>query len=396
MTEVLTQRYASALEQFLEGGGEEARSHAYELGRQAVASGVDLLAIAEIHHQALERIVPPAPKRPGVELASQFLSEVLSPFEMSLRGFQETNARLVDLNASLERQNVLLAETADSERRAHEARKRAETQLIQSEKLAALGLLVAGVAHEINNPLAFVLGNMEVLGRDVRLIQELCQLYRGADAVLTEHAPELAADIAAFDARIDFRHTITGLERLLSRSVEGLDRIRQIVLDLRDFARLEEAPCKPVDINAGVELTCRIIRSKAEQKGVVLEIRSEPLPAVTCHGAKINQVILNLLVNAVDACEAGGRVGVRTRALPDGVTIEVTDTGCGIPPAIQSKIFDPFFTTKPIGVGTGLGLAISHSIVEAHRGAIEFESTPGQGTRFAVRLPFGPDPAGPS
>jgi len=387
----LAERYGSALEAFVTGGGEEARSSAYEIGRTAVADHVGLLEIAEIHHEVLQTVMRRTPARSGPHLAaaSQFLGEVLSPFEMSLRGYREANARLRDLNARLEGHNALLAEAARSEREAHEARKRAESQLIQSEKLAALGLLVAGVAHEVNNPLAFVIGNMAVIARDIGFVRDACTLYRRGDAVFREHAPALAAEIADLDARIDLSHTIAGLESNLARSLEGLDRIRQIVIDLLDFARLEEAPCKAVDLNHGVELTARLVRGKAEKKGVTLDVACAPLPTVTCHGAKINQLILNLLVNAIDACEPGGHVEIKTRALEDAILIEVADTGCGIMPGIRSKIFDPFFTTKPLGQGMGLGLAISHGIVEAHGGAIDVESSPGQGTQFRVRLPLG-------
>jgi two-component system, NtrC family, sensor kinase len=388
----LLEQYVSALARFLAGGDEEARSRAYELGRRAIADRLGLLEIAELHHAALETIVLRAPDRaaPQVAGAWEFLAEVLSSFEMTQRGYQETIARLAGLNESLERQNVLLAETARSEREAHDARKRAESQLIQSEKLAALGLLVAGVAHEINNPLAFVLSNMAVLERDARLLRQLCTLYRRGDGVLGEHAPELAREIADFDARIDGSYTIASLQENLHRSAEGLERIRQIVLDLREFARLEKAERTAVDLNRGVELTVRLIRSKAEQKGVSLAVELEPLPPVTCEGAKIDQVVLNLLSNAIDACGSGGRVEVRTRAAEGAALIEVKDSGSGIDPANRDKVFDPFFTTKPVGQGMGLGLAISHGIVEAQGGTIEFESALGQGTRFRVRLPLEP------
>jgi two-component system, NtrC family, sensor kinase len=390
------EQYASALADFLVTGGEEARSRAYDIGRRAVAHRLGLLRLAEIHHYALEEVMHRSGDRhPDVASASNFLAEVLSPFEMSLRGFQEANGRLVDLNEALKHQNVVLVETARSEREAHEARKRAESQLVQSEKLAALGLLVAGVAHEINNPLAFVLGNMAVLARDVRFVQESCDLYRRGDEVLNEHAPELAAAIAAFDARVDLAHTIAALGKNLGRSVEGLERIRQIVRDLSDFARPEETPGDAVDVNHGVELTVRLVRPKAAKKGVELALERASLPAVACHAVKINQVVLNLLVNAIDACEAGGRVEVRTRPLQDGVAIEVSDTGCGVDPGIRSRIFDPFFTTKPVGQGMGLGLAISQSIVQAHGGVIEFEPRPGGGTRFSVQLPASPPAQAP-
>ena len=387
---MLAERYGSALATFVTVGGEEPRSRAYEIGRTAVTDHIGLLEIAEIHHEVLETAIrwTKAPSDAPLTAASQFLGEVLSPFEMSLRGFQETNVRLTELNASLERQNALLAETARSEHEAHEARKRAESQLIQSEKLAALGLLVAGVAHEVNNPLAFVLGNMAVLARDIGFVRDLCTLYRRGDAVLRDHAPALAADITDLDARIDLSHTIAGLEANLARSAEGLDRIRQLVVDLLDFARLENAPRKAVDLNHGVELTARLVQPKAVKKGVTLEVACAPIPPVTCEGTKINQVILNLLINAIDACEAGGHVTIGTRVVEGAILIEVADTGCGIDPSIRGKIFDPFFTTKPIGQGMGLGLSISHSIVQAHGGAVDVESTPGEGTRLRVRLPL--------
>ena len=386
----LAERYGSALEAFVADGGEEPRSRAYDIGRAAVGEQVGLLEIAEIHHEVLEgRLGATPPGRAPLAAASEFLGEVLSPFEMSLRGYREANARLTELNATLERHNAVLAETARAEREAHEARKRAESRLIQSEKLAALGLLVAGVAHEVNNPLAFVLGNTAVIARDIRLVRELCDLYRRGEPVLREHAPELASAIAALDARIDVGHTIAALETNLARSAEGLDRIRQLVADLRDFARLDDAPRMAVDVNRGVELTVRLVQAKADKHDVRLTVVCRPLPPLRGQGTKINQVILNLLVNAIDACAPGGRVAIETRAADGGVVIEVADTGCGIDPDIRRSIFDPFFSTKPVGEGMGLGLAISHSIVEAHGGAIDVDSTPGEGTRFRVRLPLG-------
>jgi signal transduction histidine kinase len=205
--------------------------------------------------------------------------------------------------------------------------------------------------------------------------------------VLGEHAPELARAIAELDARIDLGHTIAGLEHSVSRLNDGLDRIRQIVLDLREFARLDEAIDAAVDINQGIALTVRLVRGQAKKKDVDVVVDCAALPPVVCHGAKINQVVLNLLVNAIDACQAGGRVEVQTRPTENGIAIVVSDTGPGIDPDIRDKIFDPFFTTKDVGKGMGLGLAISHSIVQAHGGTIEFEARAGGGTRFHVRLP---------
>src|SRR5579871_1656941 len=284
-------------------------------------------------------------------------------------------------------QNTLLHEMARSERQAHEALKKAQAQLVQNEKLAALGQLVAGVAHEINNPLSFVNNNVAVLQRDASALRDLLALYRGAEATLEKQVPALWAQIREFSERIDLNYTLNNLDGLLARSRDGLKRIQQIVKDLRDFARLDESEFHEVDLNAGIESTLNIIRGQARKQQVALELDLQPLPLVGCYPAKINQVVLNLVSNAIDACTPGGTVTVGTRSDPDAVEFFVADTGGGIDPAIQEKVFDPFFTTKPQGKGTGLGLSISYGIVQAHGGTIDFESIVGKGTRFMVRLP---------
>jgi PAS domain S-box-containing protein len=292
-------------------------------------------------------------------------------------------------------QNLRLQEVAQCERQAHEALKQAEVQLVQTEKLTALGQIVAGVAHEINNPLAFVNNNVAVLQRDVASLRELVRLYQDADAVLAEHAPELLARVHGFAERVDLGYTLENLERLTERSREGLRRIQQIVKDLRDFARLDDGDLQAVDLNVGVTSTLNIIHGRALRQGVAIDTGLNPLPAVTCYPGKINQVVMNLLANAIDACKDGCTVTVRTEPTPaaDGVLIHVADDGCGIDPRVRDRIFDPFFTTKPIGQGTGLGLSISYGIVKAHGGTIAVESEPGRGTRFTVRLPVTPQVA---
>jgi PAS domain S-box-containing protein len=290
-------------------------------------------------------------------------------------------------------QNVLLREIAQSERLAHEAMKHAESQLVQAEKLTALGQMVAGVAHEINNPLAFVGNNLAVCRRDLAGVLEHLRLFEEAEATLAEHRPELLARLRDHAETMDLGYTLGNLDELLVRSSEGLARIRRIVKDLRDFARLDEADRKEVDLNEAIHATANIVRVRATDRGIALDLELEPLPPVECYPGKINQVVMNLLLNAIDACKAGGRVTVRTRPATDGVEIDVVDTGHGIDPSIRDRIFDPFFTTKPIGQGTGLGLSTSYGIVKAHGGRIDVESSPGQGSRFTVRLPLSPSPA---
>lgn len=293
-------------------------------------------------------------------------------------------------------QNVKLQEAAESERSARVALEHAESQLVQAEKLSSLGQIVAGVAHEVNNPLAFVSNNVAVFQRDVDQLRQVLRLYQTADDVLAEHSPATLEAVRAYADEVDLPYTLENLDRLTSRSREGLRRIQQIVKDLREFARLDDGDLQSADLNIGVTSTVNIIIGRAKKQGIELVADLKPLPRVTCYPAKINQVVMNLLSNAIDATPERGKVVVRTEPFPegDGVVIVVTDTGRGIDPSVRDRIFDPFFTTKPIGQGTGLGLSISYGIVKAHGGKIEVESAPGKGARFTVRLPLSPPGAG--
>jgi two-component system NtrC family sensor kinase len=288
----------------------------------------------------------------------------------------------------------LLRQTIASEREAHLQLKRAQSHLVQSEKLAALGQLVAGVAHEINNPLAFVSNNTVVLQRDLGALQNLLSLYREADAALAHYVPGLWQRIRELDASIDIGYTLQSIEGLLSRSREGLQRIQQIVKDLRDFARLDESELKETNLNTGIESTINIVRGEARKKSLTLKLELTPLPEVVCYPARINQVVMNLVTNAMYACHDQGTVTVRTEPESPGVAIHVIDNGSGIDPAVLPKIFDPFYTTKPVGQGTGLGLSISHQIIEDHGGRIEVSSKLGAGTHFTVHLPLRASPKG--
>ncbi|QDV37269.1 PAS domain-containing sensor histidine kinase [Tautonia plasticadhaerens] len=297
----------------------------------------------------------------------------------------------------LRAQNQLLQDMAKSERRALEEREQAQSRMVESAKLAGLGQLVAGVAHEINNPLAFVGNNVAVLQRDLVELHNLIRLYRRGDASLAESEPDLAEEVRNYCDEIDIDYTLENLRGLLDRTRDGLRRIHDIVKDLRVFARLDEGDLAEVDLNSGIESSVNIILGYAKKRQVEVVCELGTLPPVSCHAAKINQVLMNLIVNGIDACETNGRVLIRSRSCPgeEGVCVEVRDDGCGIDAKIRDRIFDPFFTTKPVGIGTGLGLSISYGIVLDHGGTIEVDSLPGEGSCFIVRLPLRPPARSP-
>jgi signal transduction histidine kinase len=270
-------------------------------------------------------------------------------------------------------------------------RKRAEAALIQSEKLASLGQLAAGMAHEINNPIAYVTNNLAVLRRDMRAAMGVLDTYRAGRDSLAGVAPDLTAAAARMEQDIDLAYIQDNFLRDFDASLQGLQRVRDIVGNLRDFARLDEAEFKEADLNAALRSTVEIARHELKKKDIRLETSFEALPPVLCHPGKINQVLLNLLINAVQACQPGGMVALRTRTAPeDTVEVEVEDNGCGISAAHMPHLFEPFFTTKPVGQGMGLGLSVSYGILRDHGGVIEVESTPGRGSLFRVRLPLQP------
>jgi len=241
--------------------------------------------------------------------------------------------------------------------------KSAQTQLMQSEKMRSLGQLVAGVAHELNNPIGFVHANLQLLdGYIGRLIQ---------------------AQEAGEDAH-KVREAIT---KLLTRSREGTERVKRIVLDLRTFSRMDQAELSETDLNEEIDRTLGLMEPRFKG-GVSIERDCQDLPPVKCLPAQLNQVFMNLIMNSCDALEGKGTIRIRTRPVPEGVLLEFEDDGPGIPEEMQSRIFDPFFTTKPVGQGTGLGLSISHGIVERHGGKMSVECPPRGGTIFRITLPL--------
>jgi signal transduction histidine kinase len=257
-----------------------------------------------------------------------------------------------------------------------------QAQIVQTEKMASLGQLAAGVAHELNNPAGYIFGNMEILQLCASGIKRLLDHYE--DQPLTD---EQRGAIAKLKEEIDYENTITDLSSMIADCREGAERIRDVVQNLRIFSRLDEADYKKVDIHEGLESTVRFLSRYYNSGAIVLRRKYSDIPQVDCYAGQLNQVWMNLFANAAHAVRNGGEVHVSTEFNEDSVQVTIADTGCGISPEHLSRIFDPFFTTKPVGEGTGLGLSVTYGIIERHGGSIQVDSTLGAGTSFKVTLP---------
>ena len=267
--------------------------------------------------------------------------------------------------------------------------KEAQVQLVHAEKMASLGQLVAGVAHELNNPISFIYSNStyleEHVGELFTLIDALRQ--RPDDPSLAAHTEKLFTRNEQLVARADLEYLRGDILKIIRSGKDGASRIKEIVLSLRRFSRLDEAERKPVLLEDGINDTLAILRHQLKDH-ITVELDYRFNQPVSCYPGQINQVFMNILVNAVQAMAEGGTLRIATRADPPWAVVSIVDTGSGIPPEILPRIFDPFFTTKKVGEGTGLGLSISYGIVDRHGGRISVRSGVGTGTTFEIRLPF--------
>jgi signal transduction histidine kinase len=285
------------------------------------------------------------------------------------------NARQYKIDLEL-RNSELLQEKAKLER--------LQAQIIHSEKMASLGQLAAGIAHELNNPVGFIYGNMDVLSECVGGLTELLDYYDKAESL-----EPVAAGAARIKERIDYAATMEDLDLIIRDCRDGAQRIRDIVQNLRTFSRLDEAEFKDSDVHEGIDSTIRLLSRYYSSDNITLIREYGELPPVDAFSGQLNQVWMNLLVNAAQAVsETGGEVRISTRAGAESVVVAIADTGYGIPPENLNRIFEPFYTTKPVGEGTGLGLSISFGIVERHGGTIAVDTRFGEGTTFTVTLPI--------
>lgn len=281
---------------------------------------------------------------------------------------------------------VELQQRHDELQRTHRRLAGTQEQLLQSEKMASIGLLAAGVAHEINNPIGYVHSNLGTLQEYLGALTTLVDAY--AEALQAEDPVSRREAIREMRERLDVDFMLGDLPQLLSESREGIERVTKIVQDLKEFSHVgRDEPMRPADLAKGLESTLNIVWNDLKYK-VRLEKHYSDMPPVECHPSEINQVFMNLLINAGQAIAGRGVIVLASGVEDDEVWISVGDSGCGIPEEALQRIFDPFYTTKPIGRGTGLGLAICYSIVAKHHGRIEVSSTVGSGSTFRVVLPI--------
>ncbi|MCK5334544.1 MAG: HAMP domain-containing histidine kinase [Gammaproteobacteria bacterium] len=306
----------------------------------------------------------------------------------SYRALNKANAKLYLANHSLE------AKVDDRTKQLKES----QSHLVQSEKMAAIGQMVAGVAHEINTPLGYVLSNVEMVGDMVNVMNDVSEeFYNFTEAVKDPALSEddFANGLTRVTSSIsDLKETelLKESNTLLDDAKYGLGQISEIVLNLKDFSRMDRSTKDKFDINKGLESTLKIANNILKNTAKVTRDFSE-LPEILCAPSQINQVLLNVITNAahaIDATDNSGVIAIKTRADKDNVYISIKDNGCGMSEDVQAHVFDAFYTTKDVGKGTGLGMSISHKIIEAHAGEIRLASKPGVGTHFLIQLPIKP------
>ena len=303
--------------------------------------------------------------------AHDFLSKPLNRTEVQLRVRNLLQTRNLHLelkaqNASLEHHLSERTQLAEELGRTNQKLRETQAHLIHSEKMAGLGQLVAGIAHEINNPLAFVINN-------IFIVEETLGKLAAEGAEGSDLPVEASAKVAKMQARVSDAHA-------------GATRVKELVSKLRTFSRLDEGTVKTINIHESIESVLLFLRHKMEGR-IEVERRYGDVEMVTCLAGELNQVLMNIVANAIDAIEGPGRITLVTGQQNGDFVIRVRDTGKGIPEEIRNRIFEPFFTTKPIGQGTGLGLAISYGIIKAHQGSMEFSTKTGEGTEFTLKIP---------
>lgn len=322
-----------------------------------------------------------------VEKRTEELFVINNNLQATTARLQQSNQELHSEIAERRRAQALLAQKVEEIELAHTELKNAQSQMLQQEKMASIGQLAAGVAHEINNPIGFINSNLGTLRNYVTELLDVVDAYAGCHSCPPQDMPVLLGRIQVMKQNIDFTFLREDIRKLIDESMDGATRIKRIVQDLRDFSRIGSSEWIWTDLHAGLDSTLNVLGSEIKDKAVVV-CEYGTLPQVECIPAQINQVFMNLLLNATQAITGQGRITIRSGSDADEAWISITDNGKGIPAEAIARIFDPFFTTRPVGAGIGLGLSVAHGIVKNHGGKIEVMSQAGQGSTFIIRLPI--------
>jgi len=323
-----------------------------------------------------------------VAIAFNQMSSALQDAQAAREAFEN---ELIELNRTLELRVEQRTEKINDQMKeiqiAHTKLAEAQAKLLQNEKLASIGQLSAGIAHEINNPIAFIQSNVNTLQEYIELYQKLIHLYRSSYDCTDEDQLNIRSTIKELELEEDIDFVNGDIVSLMEDTVEGTLRVKGIVKGLKEFSHVSTDSRAPCDIVHCVESTLRIVKNELN-KNCEIETYLTPVPAILANSGELNQVIMNLLINAGQAVESDGLVVVTTSVSGTEVILSVKDNGIGIDKTAIDKLFDPFYTTKPVGVGTGLGLAISYGIIQDHGGVIEVESEPNSGTTFSLIMPI--------
>ncbi|MBB4812545.1 MULTISPECIES: ATP-binding protein [Pseudomonas] len=323
-------------------------------------------------------------KKPFDNIEVQQMANTLSnKWDMARRASLQTS----HLEQLVAQRTLALTQTSEALQQEIDERKQLESQLVQSEKLASLGQLAAGVAHEINNPVGFISSNLSTLDSYFNQLQQMLDAYRQVEDSLASVEQRDALKTLRNELELDFLKE--DIPILIKESKEGIGRVVQIVKDLKNFSRVDnDQTWQWANLQQGIDSTLNIVASELKYKADVIKHYSA-LPEIECLASQLNQVVMNLVINAAQAMgPERGTITISNGVEGDNVWLEVADNGCGIAPETVQKIFDPFFTTKPVGEGTGLGLSLSYGIIKKHHGDISVRSEPGKGTTFRVVLPI--------
>ena len=323
---------------------------------------------------------------PSFMVFTQQMSAMLQNFEAKKfldMKVQERTAQVMQQKREIENINEKLTIQKDELQKTLEDLKKAQTQLVQSEKMASLGQLVAGIAHEINNPVNFISAGVDSLSTNLKDIRQVLEIYH---RVTPENVSETLREIEELKERVEYKEAIKEINTLLDSIKNGTKRTTEIVRGLRTFSRLDEDILKMADIHEGIDSTLILLHNKYKNHVEIIK-NYGVLPQVECYPGQLNQVFMNILSNAIDAINEKGTITIQTLLNKDKILISIKDNGHGIPESLKDKIFDPFFTSKGVGKGTGLGLSISQSIIGKHNGTLEMKTKQGEGSEFIITIP---------